>query len=694
MGGARRICDVCVNTDFALALDPDKWDWSVAHHRSPIPNVVHQNSIASLRASALHGCPMCLFFMKLLPFPLRPQQPEPRSKFVRKTYSKKNKKLVKRAFDADRRGEEELGPCRITAILAGEVHEDYALRHGTVAGFDYGPENKRVRLGVMGLDSSPDMIGTRNPISKSGEGTEPRLVVTGGLKGQYVTLGHCWGENKPPKTTKANLSSHLTSMPSRLMPKTFQDAVNINRLLGYRYIWIDSSCIIQDDKTDWQRECASMAAIYSNCAFNLAAPFSKDCHSGFPRGLHPIPADTWYDIPNFWPGASSLDSIRVFYPYDSNRGQVDWDNSPLAGRAWVMQEHILSPRWLYFGPNSLYFTCQTAKFDEHVRSALKLPKNKCGRDEVFPSRSVFNFAKYEEGLLQWYMMTEAYSELRLTHGSDRLPALAGVASQFAARLHDECIAGLWRKDVASGLIFYLPARLTQDDSQRSMVPAPVPGPSWSWYSCDRSVRFPYNYPDRNNVDLFSSFDYRNLFVSERCFGPMIEVEFISATKLTILGRLQRAWCSILSKPKTYQRIGLIESFLECLYGKDDEIEEQKKRVWSYLFAPGKQEIHLPRCPQVRRQPLTAELAQVTIRQVNNRFGSLPVKSSFMSLDDMSPGIPSLPNQPSPPPQDSRSQIVVSATAKTSALLSAKNQYRHLSRQSEALLASARDNSRL
>jgi hypothetical protein len=44
--------------------------------------------------------------------------------------------------------------------------------------------------------------------------------------------------------TKANLSSQLLSMPLDLMPKTFRDALNIVRLLGFRYIWIDSYCIV------------------------------------------------------------------------------------------------------------------------------------------------------------------------------------------------------------------------------------------------------------------------------------------------------------------------------------------------------------------------------------------------------------------------------------------------------------------
>lgn len=34
------------------------------------------------------------------------------------------------------------------------------------------------------------------------------------------------------------------------LPKTGQDAVFIVRKLGFRYLWVDSLCIIQDDEDD------------------------------------------------------------------------------------------------------------------------------------------------------------------------------------------------------------------------------------------------------------------------------------------------------------------------------------------------------------------------------------------------------------------------------------------------------------
>jgi hypothetical protein len=336
------------------------------------------------------------------------------------------------------------------------------------------------------------------------------------------------------------------------MPKTFRDAINIVRVLGYRYIWIDSYCIVQDDDTDWQRECASMAAVYSNCVVTLAAPFASDCHAGFSRGLHPIAAETWCDIPVHWPGATNPDQLRVIHPYDWNHGRVDWNESPLAERAWVLQERLLSPRWLYFGKDSLYFECLTAQFDEHLRVPLVLSKVNVGTYWDAP-KDVLSFTTPGDGLSKWYRIIRTYSNMCLTYGSDRLPALSGIASRFATKLGDEYIAGMWRRDLVFGLIFKV---ADPGSAFRSMNPSSIPGPSWSWYSCDRRVEPLYSNYNRFTVKSSHGTYYRALFNSEDCFGPLIEVVSLSATplgtnsfgevrdaKLTVMGRLQSVWYS-------------------------------------------------------------------------------------------------------------------------------------------------------
>ena len=37
----------------------------------------------------------------------------------------------------------------------------------------------------------------------------------------------------------------------RNLPKSFQDVISVARVIGIRYLWIGSLCIVQDDHDDW-----------------------------------------------------------------------------------------------------------------------------------------------------------------------------------------------------------------------------------------------------------------------------------------------------------------------------------------------------------------------------------------------------------------------------------------------------------
>ncbi|KAI9152263.1 hypothetical protein HJFPF1_09492 [Paramyrothecium foliicola] len=110
-----------------------------------------------------------------------------------------------------------------------------------------------------------------------------RLLNTRETFGNYVCLSHCWGGHSTIKTTKETLEKHTGGIPISSLPKTFCDAVIFTHRLGLRYLWIDSLCIVQDDKDDWLRESQNMAGIYSNCYVCLAATVSENSHDGLFR---------------------------------------------------------------------------------------------------------------------------------------------------------------------------------------------------------------------------------------------------------------------------------------------------------------------------------------------------------------------------------------------------------------------------
>ena len=148
---------------------------------------------------------------------------------------------------------------------------------------------------------------------------EPRLILASGIKANssrsYAALSHCWGGaplaqsgsislpgflssiqtsaegtpsdvvagSGPLRTLTVNIEDRLKSIPMNILPRTFRDAVKVTRGLGLRYIWIDSLCIIQDSKSDWEQEAAQMADIYKGSYVTIAAEGSRDSHGGILR---------------------------------------------------------------------------------------------------------------------------------------------------------------------------------------------------------------------------------------------------------------------------------------------------------------------------------------------------------------------------------------------------------------------------
>jgi hypothetical protein len=87
---------------------------------------------------------------------------------------------------------------------------------------------------------------------------EPFLLVSNGGLGKWVTLSYCWGHAVPVKTERANLDQRQKQISKPELPPLFKDAIDFNRSFGYRYLWVDSLCIIQDSHDDWVNESANV----------------------------------------------------------------------------------------------------------------------------------------------------------------------------------------------------------------------------------------------------------------------------------------------------------------------------------------------------------------------------------------------------------------------------------------------------
>ena len=134
----------------------------------------------------------------------------------------------------------------------------------------------------------------------------------------------------------------LSEFPMIILPQSFQDTIKIYCRLNQRYLWIDSLCVIQDDYDDWHREAPEMGNIYQNSICTIAALGVSNTFTGlFSQREQPCKL----------PG--EIDLIARVSPKGLGRGEY----RPLHRRAWVLQEHLLSPRILQFGRRGILWEC-------------------------------------------------------------------------------------------------------------------------------------------------------------------------------------------------------------------------------------------------------------------------------------------------------------------------------------------------
>ncbi|KAI0438202.1 heterokaryon incompatibility protein-domain-containing protein [Xylaria telfairii] len=104
----------------------------------------------------------------------------------------------------------------------------------------------------------------------------------------YLALSYCWGGCTPPFTTIENVNERKRrGFQLENQPRTIQDAVTATRKLGFRYIWIDSLCIIQDREDDKEKELSQMDQIYQHATLLLSAARAEAANDGFLGDVDP-----------------------------------------------------------------------------------------------------------------------------------------------------------------------------------------------------------------------------------------------------------------------------------------------------------------------------------------------------------------------------------------------------------------------
>jgi hypothetical protein len=278
---------------------------------------------------------------------------------------------------------------------------------------------------VCHRDRDPAFLPTRLiDIGNSGTlAPDPSLVVKEDVPAgsPYLTLSHSWGQLQPTQLTKASFESMLTKVVFEELNKTFQEAVILVKALGFRYIWIDSLCIIQDSDDDWQKESGQMDLVYTNALFNIAATAAMDGSSGLFAHRDYV----------------STQSVMAMIPAKGNEPQllmhhsVDGllEKSPLNARGWVLQERLLSRANLHFTNIQVFWECgerlaceAVPNYNMEQGSGIREVKRAISRtlsDEVVADMKRTP-EQTKNGLALWMRIRSSYSACTLTRSTDNL----------------------------------------------------------------------------------------------------------------------------------------------------------------------------------------------------------------------------------------------------------------------------------
>ena len=331
---------------------------------------------------------------------------------------------------------------------------------------------------------------------------------------KFVALSHCWGLIPIIRTLTANYEQHLECIAPETLSKTFKEAIHATRTLGFRYIWIDSLCIIQDDGADWAAEAATMCDVYQYASLTIAAAHAPGGDIGcFSErdGLLALPFVVDYPQKD----ANGYGTLILFTSYGRVKSLGGGDPA-LYGRAWVLQEQLLSPRMLIFDGEQIKWECLTMHGTEssptsgttrhsldhkYIRSGIMDDYEYFDHidavDEPYKDSAFWARMKHQ----YWCYIVMDYTHRGMTKMTDRLVALAGIGQALSRHTRSKYVAGLWSEHLAIGLLWYIAhnekfqmSAVTNFDIERNekIRHQEHLAPSWSWASVTAPVMYASN----------------------------------------------------------------------------------------------------------------------------------------------------------------------------------------------------------
>ncbi|KAF2180856.1 HET-domain-containing protein [Zopfia rhizophila CBS 207.26] len=263
--------------------------------------------------------------------------------------------------------------------------------------------------------------------------TRTNCLVSARLGVSYIALSYVWGQVDCFKTKKSMLAK--LKLPNSLsrkhisqhIPTTIRDAIRITSILGERYLWVDSLCIVQDEDDSRQGQLNQMCAIYSHASITLIAVDGANCQYGL-RGFKGVtkPRRLEQEVVSIGDGDRCVEHI---FPLDCS------SSAPYYQRGWTFQEQVFSKRRIYFEKESVRWECSCSRWYEDLEFGDRLDRSNV---RVWQT----SFSKFYPCLNSYSEMVQELSNLNFTYKEDVLQACAGLTSALSRNFVGGFVSGL------------------------------------------------------------------------------------------------------------------------------------------------------------------------------------------------------------------------------------------------------------
>ncbi|KAJ4205894.1 hypothetical protein NW759_014371 [Fusarium solani] len=320
--------------------------------------------------------------------------------------------------------------------------------------------------------------------------TELDCLIPGKQGLQYVALSYRWGTRDSFKTSTSTIPNITTpgglSRYNDSIPLTVRHTMHLVRELGERYLWVDSLCLISDDKQHMSEQLQLMGSVYAGAKLTIVA----------------TDGDAWDGILGIQ-GVSGPRELRNVFPWLNGRKIIVRDNPSLSGhassgseyfqRGWTYQEYFLSQRRLIFAKRQVHWSCFCATCHEDDAEAGQDVDDDNRRSKYTRIPSILS-GQPSFGELE--LLMGEYVVRDLTHPEDALPGVTGLLTFLGHTFNGGFQCGLpetwfdaalmWNCDFwGSQPSGYVPTPYLKQRKLTGPRQSSLPGailPSWSYIS--------------------------------------------------------------------------------------------------------------------------------------------------------------------------------------------------------------------